>query len=418
MHASFLPIRGEADKVLDAIQAWAQNVQKAEAPDAEELSRVVEELLQQESSYAEQNAKRFRLVSEAFHQKDFEVIVNIVDLLMAPLDAATNQLLKRSATLKDLRFWTPECQKTIEELKAECRDFFLDYQNGNFGAKIVADLTKQMQTGQLASYCESCADVSMFHTCFELMVFEMSDTWRRFCLAMESFPHRLWSLATCHQQEFVETWGQLRDMLRTCPDCFDSAFSRPLLQSADMANLSHADRVVFAQGVQNLLCDLATFCPLGTDLVENLHGQHQNQLTRFRGKTKGPQAAAECSVLAGLVNEHAFLKSTIMEEAMPSHFVVAAIQKQLGRKKGVLPKKNRKTRMLLAANKRRRSMSAWNVFQRERLMEHSSGGGSLSKAEYTAIQKECSQEWRRMPAKDKSSILAKKIGYPDPQIRW
>ncbi len=83
---------GDSDKVLQAIETWARNADSGN-PDANALAKTVEDLLQQDTSYAEQNAKRFRQVNEAFQKQDFEVIVNVVDFLMMPLDTAINRLL-------------------------------------------------------------------------------------------------------------------------------------------------------------------------------------------------------------------------------------------------------------------------------------------------------------------------------------
>ena len=368
----------------------------------------MEELLQREASYAEQNAKRFRLVGEAFRQKGFEVIVNIVDLLVAPLDTAMNRLLKRTSTLKALRFWHQSCDKTVWELKTESRTFFLSYQDGSFGTSILRDFSNLMQTGQLAEYCATSPDCSMLRTSFELLVFAFSDSWRRFCLPSQSFPQRLFSLATCDEQSFAEAWAEFRDIMTSCPDCVDAAFTSPLLRSANMTELTNEDLEACVQGIQSMLCELATFCPSATDLVENLHGQHQDQFHKFRGKSKAPETAAECSVLANLKNEHAYLKSTIMGETLPSRSQLANMDRNLGRKKGVMPRESRRTRLLTAARKSHQPITGWNVFQKEQLQRHSSsgsGGRPLSMDEYADVQKECSRQWKRMTEDQKSRAL-------------
>ena len=82
--------QGDADKVLEAIAAWSEAVRGGGDADPVALGALVQELLQKEESFAEQNAKRLRLVAEAFLRDDFETIVNIVDCLMQPLDALMN----------------------------------------------------------------------------------------------------------------------------------------------------------------------------------------------------------------------------------------------------------------------------------------------------------------------------------------
>lgn len=114
--------QGESDKVLEAIQIWAKSGRPADGS-TDELGQIVEELLQQETSYAEQNAKRFKLVSQALQQNDFEVKVNIIDYLMIPIDKAINKLMKRSEILKAIKF-EDFSGFSEAELKVQSVDFF------------------------------------------------------------------------------------------------------------------------------------------------------------------------------------------------------------------------------------------------------------------------------------------------------
>ena len=153
--------------------------------------------------------------------------------------------------------------------------------------------------------------------------------------------------------------------------------------------------------LQGFFNDIATFCPLATNLVENSHAQHQASLFTFRGKTKAPAAASECSILSSLVQEHAHLKSLVLEQTMPSRFRVANMQKQLGRQNGKQPSMGRKCRVIHSTRKKRRRISPWNVFQRHRLQAMSSGG-SLEKEEFKKAMKQIGREWATMTPEDRS----------------
>ena len=197
--------------------------------------------MQQDSSYAERNAKRFKLVVEAFQKKDFEPIVHIVAFLMRPLDTAINRLLKRSSDLKAIRFQDSR-EQSIPELRAKCQQFFLTYASGGFGDSIIADFISQLKSDELAKHLRSCSDHSIPETCFHLIAFALSDIWWRFCLPAQTFPNRMFSLATCDQATFEQTWKDFRQICFKCGECVDVGFSGPLLQSIDLDMLSAQER--------------------------------------------------------------------------------------------------------------------------------------------------------------------------------
>lgn len=150
--------------------------------------------------------------------------------------------------------------------------------------------------------------------------------------------------------------------------------------------------------LQRQLSDIATFCPLATNTVENSHGHHQNALYKFRGKSKAPAAAAECSVLSSLIHDHSYLKSLVLEETMPRRWGVATMQKRIGRKKGKQPKCNPKVRVLQASTKPKRRISAWNVFLQEKMSK-----SSLSAAEYKQRMKSLGRVWATMTEQEKET---------------
>ncbi|OLQ14908.1 hypothetical protein AK812_SmicGene907 [Symbiodinium microadriaticum] len=387
---------GDADKILDAIKAWAEAVKHgAEGEDTGALNQLVEDLMETETSFAEQNARRLRMVVATFQQENFETVVNIVDMLMNPLDAIINKLLQRSSLLRQLRLQKSEEGQSMIELASRCQSMFLNWASGQVGFDMITQFLKNLQSFQLAEYCHACRDTSMSMTCFQLTIFAMADTWRRSCLTKDSFPWCLFSLATCEEGEFEERWGQFRQTMKTCPECVDASFSQPLLRATDFEHVAEADKSHLIYSLQHLLQDVATVCPLSTDLVENLHGQNQNALFLWRGSPKGPVAAAEMSILASAAAEHARLKEIVMAETMPSKMQLANMYKgsaarcaKAKRRLRLSPKK----RLLQAAKAKPRRLSAFNVYLREQMK---AAGGQLNKQAYALKCKQLGAQWRQ-----------------------
>lgn len=234
---------GENDKVLAAVERWKQ---AAEDGNSAELARVVEDLLQQETSYAEKNAKRFNLVLEAFQKPHFEIMVSCFDFLMYPLDAGVNRLLKRTTDLKKIHYQDLEEGATLSDLKEKSSNFFFKFVDGSFGLGIIEDYVNQMQSKRIAELCGTCADPGIVQTCFELVVFAMSDTWLRCCLPAQAFPHRMFSLAKCDEDTFLQRWKDFRETLQSCPECVDVGFSAQLLQRFDLCSGTLSEQEVTA----------------------------------------------------------------------------------------------------------------------------------------------------------------------------
>lgn len=241
-----LACQGEADKISEAIDQWAQAAQQPDGGDAEALGRIVDELLQQEVSFAERNAKRFKAVNEAFHGQDFETIVNVVDILMQPLDKAINKLLQRTSILKAIRYRCAEDKPApLSELKTSSRDFFFQWTRGEFGATIVSDFITQLKSEELARHTLACYNPSIMDTSFRLIVFGMADSWWRCSFVTESFPTKMFSLAACDHATFCQTWAEYRSIAMRCPECVDAAFSGPLLRSMDLTVMSEQEVQAF-----------------------------------------------------------------------------------------------------------------------------------------------------------------------------
>ena len=366
--------------------------------------------MQRETSFADENSKRLRLVSQAMLHNNFQTTIEIVDLLMAPLDMAMNRLLKRTTCLKKLRFQdVSDADGSIHSMKESCKNLFMSWCSGEFGRNIMQDFLKNLSSYDLAAYCRACRDPSMPRVFFQLTVFSLSDTWRRFCLPQQSCPWQIFLLEACSQADFFAKWDEFVTLWERCSDCMDAGFTVPLLQQGkhvlQLADL--AAPAQFRQDVQKLLRDIATFSPLATDSVENLHGQNQfNQFT-WRGRSKASPAAAEVSVLSALAIEHAHLKSVVMSETMPSRMVMAQMTKHIAKpRKRELDQRaaqrpdSPKKRLAKAAGRRPRSLSPWNVFLRTKLK----GRGRLNKQEYAAACCQIADEWKTLENKDRYRV--------------
>ena len=185
----------------------------------------------------------------------------------------------------------------------------------------------------------------------------------------------------------------------------DTGFTLPLLRQGRrvLASGDLAAPAQFQKDVQKLLCDIATFCPLATDSVENLHGQNQyNQLT-WRGTPKTSASAAEVSVLSSLTIEHAYLKSVVMAETMPTKMVMSQMTKHIGRKtKKPGIDQSPKKRLAAASFRRTRRLSPWNVFLKKKL----SARGHLSKEEYKEAAHQIATEWKLLADKEEYIVEA------------
>ena len=179
--------------------------------DTTELSRAVEELLDRETSFAEANAKRQILVTEAFQTEDLETTVCIVDFLLQPLDAITNKMLRRTTILKRLRYRDIQPGESLRDLKEASKTTFLAWASGDLGVQTLRAFLRNMRDEDLTTYCRNfsgAANTDMTKTCFQLTVFGLTDTWRRFCLPVTCFPWSLFQLLTKKEGGILRAVGR------------------------------------------------------------------------------------------------------------------------------------------------------------------------------------------------------------------
>ena len=171
--------------------------------------------------------------------------------------------------------------------------------------------------------------------------------------------------------------------------------------NANIAELDPERQCKFICSTQGLLRDIATYCPLGTDTVENVHAQNQSKLFAWRGSARGEASAMETSVLSALGVEHMTLKIGVLGETVPSVHQVSQMQRRIGRTKHAnRPVAIRAHRMVAASQDKPRRLCPWNLFHRERLKE-AGAGGRLSKDEFKEVSKKAGIEWRHLPQEER-----------------
>ncbi len=399
---------------MTAVEEWAKAVQESDGAgvDTSALGEIVEELLDQESSFAEHNAKRLNLVRQTFKKKRFEVTTRLVDILLSPIDSLMNKILQRTTILRALRLKTEKLAgvdfaTTRQCLERRSQERFEEWVSGKLGRSAVQEFIVQLKRRDLADLCLGVEDRSLHLavTCFQLVIFGASDIWRRLCFPVQTFPFVLFSLVHCaNPTDFVSKWTKFRSILRECPGCVDVGFSTPLLQSIDFAVLGPEEMASQVRDLQRMLQDVTVTCPLATDTVENLHGQHQNMFHRFRGPRPNHRAAAEQSILHSLQVEHHHIKELVDAHTMPPKLNIAQMLRHVGvrsrewkdGKRTSFPK-----RLHRAVSRKVRKIAGWNVFQREKMKLI--GGAPLNKDEYSRQIKNISVEWRSMSAEEKQA---------------
>lgn len=371
----------------------------ADENDESPLLAQIEELLKQDESYAAQNKKRQRLVREALNTPGFCAKLNLVDLLIEPLDAAVNKLLKGSGILTKLRFEQQSSQDASRILQEQSLAVFCDWTSGRFGWKVIEHCLHRVRSFELIKVLQETNDSELERTCFELLTFVLSDTWRRCCHSVISFPCEMFALLDCADYTaFFQKWCGAKAQLMHCSECVDIEFATPLLQAFNFESSPNNSDLAAMKEVQDLLRDVATYSPLSSDCVEVSHGQYQNLFHRFRSGRKTAPTAAESSILCSLNQEHAALLRNLQTKTLPTKRSMASIARNFQREKG-MKLLSRKKCIQSNAKKSRRRLCGWNVFQKKAI-----GKCRLSKDEFKQKAREMSKEWKDMPEHEKEAF--------------
>ena len=296
---------------------------------------------------------------------------------------------------------------TIESLKQKSKAMFLRWVQGDMGWDAISHFLKNLKSSELAGFCQVQPDkaTALSMTCFQLTIFAISDIWRRFCFFTQSFPWCLFPLISSSESDFCSAWESFRRTLDRCPQRVDIAFSRPLLRGFDPAGAGPENATRYVQELRTMLDQIATYCPLATFTVESAHAQNQDKLYAWRGYVVGGAAAAEHCVLGALASEHAHLKSVLDPEIMPSKTRISLMHKHVGRRRkqqANVPIASRMKRFHAASKEKRRRLSPWNIFKREKLREF---GRRLSRAEFEVESKKIAEQWHQISDQERQDFI-------------
>ena len=303
----------------------------------------LDDLLDQDASFQDTNAKRKELVKAELSRSDFHDAALVINLLIQPMERVTNQLLKRSSIISKLTHFgtfAPDWQELLHYNKQH----FLDFVLGRFGWRLVKEYSTLFGDVATQVYIAKGMPVppSALQGMLTMVLICMSDTWRRFVWDFASFPQKMFLLIDGtltgdmpSVEDFCQLWDTFGQSFCTCPDCLDPGFSRELFRrfSPKLSVASTQMQKSVQEKLVAVLTDVAVFSPLSSDSVEVKNGAIQLMASR-RGNqaVKAPKAARESSMLMSAIRQHDLVKLFVDQHTLPSKRTRASIVKMLGTK--------------------------------------------------------------------------------------
>ena len=156
-----------------------------------------------ESSFAELNAARFKLVHNTICRADVDITIMVFHLITRPIDVSINILLQRSTVLTKLDLAEDsEATPGPSSLATLSKTIFLDYVSGRFGKKLMSAFMNVLLTPMHQNLGIAEADVGprMLHIIaaskltLQNCILMLSDSWRRFCHNFSCFPYLTFQL--------------------------------------------------------------------------------------------------------------------------------------------------------------------------------------------------------------------------------
>ncbi len=147
---------------------------------------------------------------------------------------------------------------------------------------------------------------------FRMTLSVMGECWRRFDFERQRCPWVFISklLEVEDIDVFLGIFSEFQSLAEQCHRCIDVEFTAALLnyipKGACAADPEVCQRVRLLQG---FLADLSVYCPLGSDLVECLHGFYQSKLHRFRGSKPTDAAAQQLTLWSSVVRSYQVFRS-------------------------------------------------------------------------------------------------------------
>lgn len=169
---------------------------------------------------------------------------------------------------------------------------------------------------------------------FDLVVVCCTDTWRRLVFEFKKPPWSLFSLVGKTTEEFVATWSEVVASHTQCPNCADEYFTSVLISVFPHDLRSVPGQQEFVQReIQSVLLDIASWCPLTSDICEIKNG-HIQWLTSRRGRARvlAARASIELSLLQSAVQTQCWVERELHGETMPSNKSAASVSQMSGTK--------------------------------------------------------------------------------------
>lgn len=321
-------------EVVDVLLAESKvGQQPSQGLSNEDFQALLGEMLTENADYAAQNGVRRKMVLAEVSKETFSQSSIIIDMLVQPLERATNFFLKRTKLLYDMQYLS-RANPCYEEQGRESKEKFLQVIQGDLGKELL-----RSYIGVLSNSLKEATAMGLQGTqeqlnlIFQMICVSLTDLQRRLVQEFMQPPYTLLALADADFPSFVSGWQQLQQRHKKCKQCVDVEFTAALLNAyrTRMSSELTPEQAPEVEEVQALLRAICTWCPLTSDAVEILHGQMQWCLSR-RGSTyvKGGRSAVETSLLSMAVKQHKWISDMVASTTMPSKSVSSRIQRMSG----------------------------------------------------------------------------------------
>ena len=151
---------------------------------------------------------------------------------------------------------------------------------------------------------------------FMMTVSVMGECWRRFDFERQRCPWVFISklLEAEDIDVFLGVFSDFQSLAEQCHRCVDVEFTAALLnylpKKASAADEEVRQRV---RQLQKFLNDISVYCPLGSDLVECLHGFVQSKLHRYRGAKPTDAAGQQLTLWSSVVRSYQQFRSQMWD---------------------------------------------------------------------------------------------------------
>ena len=299
-----------------------------------EFDTLLADVLDSQAGFAQQNSVRKKLIANEMQKPCFANHAILIDCLLQPFEHGVNFAFSRTTILHELCALGVNHPKH-DALLQESRSKFLRCVTGKLGRELICTYIDTLNS-KLAEAIDFGLDgsSSFLQKAFDLVVVCCTDTWRRLVFEFEGLPWSLFSIVGMGTEEFVAFWSELVSAHARCAKCADDYFTSTLLSvfPHDLRELPGQQEFVQKE-IQSLLLDIATWCPLTSDMCEIKNGQVQ-WLTSRRGKARvlAARASVELSLLQSAIQTQSWVEHKLHGDSMPSNKSAASILQMSGTK--------------------------------------------------------------------------------------